>query len=175
MMISRQSLVFNIEQNILTSGQEFVAGHNFSVYQNMDNPNFINPVKDYVSHIHSWLDVFKRGSMMSLMWITLSIMFLAGTKRTNLFSLGYLIGAFVLLWQGSDFYLRPVRTILNWWKMLLGYNVIVIFSKSLLQGVGCVLIQEVISPFISLIPTSAKFALKKQIIIAKNNDNNSNV
>nr|XP_050856684.1 piezo-type mechanosensitive ion channel component isoform X6 [Vespula vulgaris] len=142
MMISRQSLVFNIEQNILTSGQEFVAGHNFSVYQNMDNPNFINPVKDYVSHIHSWLDVFKRGSMMSLMWITLSIMFLAGTKRTNLFSLGYLIGAFVLLWQGSDFYLRPVRTILNWWKMLLGYNVIVIFSKSLLQGVGCVLIQE---------------------------------
>ncbi|XP_043673451.1 piezo-type mechanosensitive ion channel component isoform X7 [Vespula pensylvanica] len=142
MMISRQSLVFNIEQNILTSGQEFVAGHNFSVYQNMDNPNFINPVKDYVSHIHSWLDVFKRGSMMSLMWITLSIMFLAGTKRTNLFSLGYLICAFVLLWQGSDFYLRPVRTILNWWKMLLGYNVIVIFSKSLLQGVGCVLIQE---------------------------------
>ncbi|XP_046824974.1 piezo-type mechanosensitive ion channel component isoform X4 [Vespa crabro] len=142
MMISRQSLVFSIEQNNILSVREFVAGHNFSVYQDMDNPNFINPVKDYVSHIHCWLDVFKRGSMMSLMWITLSIMFLAGTKRTNLFSLGYLIGAFVLLWQGSDFYLRPVKTILKWWNMLIGYNVIVIFSKSLLQGVGCILMQE---------------------------------
>lgn len=148
MMISRQSLVFSIEQSNILAGREFVAGHNFSVCQDMDNPNFINPVKDYVSHIHCWLDVFKRGSMMSLMWITLSIMFLAGTKRTNLFSLGYLIGAFVLLWQGSDFYLRPVKTILKWWNMLIGYNVIVIFSKSLLQGVGCVLMQEVISPSI---------------------------
>ncbi|KAK2582220.1 hypothetical protein KPH14_004571 [Odynerus spinipes] len=142
MMIVRQSLVFSIEKQSILSGREFAAGHNFSVYQNMDNPNFVNPVKDYVSHIHCWLDVFKRGSMMSLMWITLSIMFLAGTKRTNLFSLGYLIGAFVFLWQGSDFYLRPVKTILKWWNVLLGYNVIVIFSKSLLQGVGCVLIQE---------------------------------
>ncbi|XP_043493596.1 piezo-type mechanosensitive ion channel component isoform X2 [Polistes fuscatus] len=142
MMIVRQSLVFSIEQRSIISGREFIAGHNFSVFQNMDNPNFMNPVKDYVSHIHSWLDVFKRGVMMSLMWITLSIMFLAGTKRTNLFSLGYLIGAFVFLWQGSDFYLRPVKTILKWWNMLLGYNIIVIFSKSLLQGVGCVLIHE---------------------------------
>ncbi|XP_020278165.1 piezo-type mechanosensitive ion channel component isoform X3 [Pseudomyrmex gracilis] len=143
MMIVRQSLVFHIEQQSLQSGQDFVAGHNYSVFQDMEKPNFVNPVKDYVSHIHSWLDIFKRGSMMSLMWVTLSIMFLAGTKRTNLFSLGYLIGAFIFLWQGSDFYLRPMKTILKWWNLLIGYNVIVIFSKALLQGVGCVLIKEV--------------------------------
>ncbi|XP_011063269.1 PREDICTED: piezo-type mechanosensitive ion channel component 2 isoform X5 [Acromyrmex echinatior] len=142
MMIVRQSLVFHIEQQYLQPDKDFVAGHNYSVFQDMEKPNFINPVKDYVSHIHSWLDIIKRGSMMSLMWVTLSIMFLAGTKRTNLFSLGYLLGAFIFLWQGGNFYLRPMRTILKWWNMLIGYSVIVIFSKALLQGVGCVLIKE---------------------------------
>ncbi|XP_043467300.1 piezo-type mechanosensitive ion channel component isoform X5 [Leptopilina heterotoma] len=142
MMIVRQSLVFHIEQRSLSTGREFVAGHNYSVYLDMEKPNFVNPVKDYVSHIHNWLDVFKRGFLMSLMWITLSIMFLAGTKRTNIFSLGYLIGAFIFLWHGSDFYLIPVKTILKWWNLLIGYNVMVILSKALLQGVGCVAIQE---------------------------------
>ncbi|XP_018376708.1 PREDICTED: piezo-type mechanosensitive ion channel component isoform X1 [Trachymyrmex cornetzi] len=142
MMIVRQSLVFHIEQQYLQPGKDFVAGHNYSVFQDMEKPNFVNPVKDYVSHIHSWLDIIKRGSMMSLMWVTLSIMFLAGTKRTNLFSLGYLLGAFIFLWQGSNFYLRPMRTILKWWNILIGYSVIVIFSKALLQGVGCVLIKD---------------------------------
>ncbi|KAM0736630.1 Piezo-type mechanosensitive ion channel component 1 [Formica fusca] len=142
MMIVRQSLVFHIEQQSLQSGRDFVAGHNYSVFQDMEKPNFVNPVKDYVSHIQSWLDIIKRGCMMSLMWVTLSIMFLAGTKRTNLFSLGYLIGAFVFLWQGSDFYLRPMRIILKWWNLLIGYNIIVIFLKALLQGVGCVLIKD---------------------------------
>ncbi|XP_015127425.1 piezo-type mechanosensitive ion channel component isoform X5 [Diachasma alloeum] len=142
LMVVRQSLVFRIEARSVATGQEFVAGHNYSVFQDMEKPNFVNPVKDYVSRIHCWLDVVKRGVMLSFLWITLSIMFLAGTKRTNLFSLGYLIGAFVFLWQGSDFYLRPVKTILKWWNLLLGYNVIVIFSKTILQGVGCVLIQQ---------------------------------
>lgn len=143
-MTVRQSLVFQIEQSV-TDGKEFAASHNYSVYNDMEKPNFVNPVKDYVSHIHCWLDVIKRGLLMSLMWITLSIMFMAGTKRTNLFSLGYLIGAFVFLWQGSDFYLRPIKTILKWWNVLIGYNVVVIFFKAVLQGVGCVLIKQVIS------------------------------
>lgn len=142
-MIVRQSLVFRIEHRCEALGQEFAAGHNYSVYSDMEKPNFINPVKDYVSHIHNWLDVLKRGFMMSLMWITLSIMFLAGTNRTNFFSLGYLIGAFLFLWQGSDLYLRPVKTILKWWNVLIGYCIAVMFCKSIFQGIGCVLIQEV--------------------------------
>ncbi|XP_006609654.1 piezo-type mechanosensitive ion channel component [Apis dorsata] len=153
MMIVRQSLVFKIEKRSEATGQEFPAGHNYSVYENIEKPNFVNPVKDYVSHAHTYLDIVKRGVFISLMWIALSIVFLAGTERTNLFSLGYLIGAFVFLWQGSDFYLRPVQTILTWWNLLIGYNVVVIFAKSLLQGVGCVMIEQmqmVACPFIQL-------------------------
>ncbi|XP_043794747.1 piezo-type mechanosensitive ion channel component isoform X2 [Apis laboriosa] len=153
MMIVRQSHVFKIEKRSEATGQEFPAGHNYSVYENIEKPSFVNPVKDYVSHAHNYLDIVKRGVFISLMWIALSIVFLAGTERTNLFSLGYLIGAFVFLWQGSDFYLRPVQTILTWWNLLIGYNVVVIFAKSLLQGVGCVMIEQmqmVACPFIQL-------------------------
>ncbi|XP_061939821.1 piezo-type mechanosensitive ion channel component isoform X3 [Apis cerana] len=153
MMIVRQSLVFKIEKRSEATGQEFPAGHNYSVYENIEKPNFVNPVKDYVSDAHTYLDIVKRGVLISLMWIALSIVFLAGTERTNLFSLGYLIGAFVFLWQGSDFYLRPVQTILTWWNLLIGYNVVVIFAKSLFQGVGCVMIEQmqmVACPFIQL-------------------------
>ncbi|XP_025986648.2 piezo-type mechanosensitive ion channel component isoform X3 [Solenopsis invicta] len=161
MMIVRQSLVFQIEQKHLQSGKDFAAGHNYSVFQDMEKPNFVNPVKDYVSHIHSWLDIIKRAVMMSLMWITLSIMFLAGTKRTNLFSLGYLIGAFIFLWQGSNFYLRPMRTILKWWNMLIGYSVIVIFTKAILQGVGCVLINDLEKSACELVQLLGIACLKK--------------
>ncbi|KAK0083674.1 hypothetical protein PV325_008424 [Microctonus aethiopoides] len=141
-MVTRQSLVFKIEARNIANGTEFVAGHNSSIFHESDKPNFVNPVKDYVSHIHCWLDIVKRGTMMSFLWITLSIMFLAGTKRTNLFSLGYLIGAFIFLWQGGDFYLRPPKVIIKWWNLLIGYNVIVIVLKAFLQGIGCVLIEQ---------------------------------
>ncbi|XP_043288582.1 piezo-type mechanosensitive ion channel component isoform X3 [Venturia canescens] len=161
MMIVRQSLVFRIEARSRATGEEFIAGHNFSVSQEMEKPNFVNPVKDYVSLAQCWLDVFKRGSMMSFMWITLSIMFLAGTNRTNIFSLGYLIGAFIFLWQGSDFYLRPIKTILKWWNFLIGYNVVVIFSKAILQGVGCVLLKQMETSVCWLVQLLGIACLKK--------------
>lgn len=50
---------------------------------------------------------------MSFLWITLAIVFLAGTNRVNLFSIGYLIGAFIFLWHGTDLYLKPIPTILK--------------------------------------------------------------
>ncbi|XP_046586932.1 piezo-type mechanosensitive ion channel component isoform X2 [Neodiprion lecontei] len=143
LMITRQRLVFYIEASQKETGEEYSAGHNYSVYMDMEKPHFINPVGDFVSHAHTWLDVIKRGVLSSLLWISLSIMFLAGTNRTNLFSLGYLVGAFMFLWQGSDFYLRPIRTILKWWNVLIGYNITVIMLKTMLQGIGCVYMNEI--------------------------------
>lgn len=143
MMITRQRLVFYIETTQKGSPEEYPGGHNYSVFMDIEKPHFVNPTSDFVSQAHTWLDVLKRGILSSLLWISLSIMFLAGTKRTNLFSLGYLIGAFVFLWQGSDFYLRPIKTILKWWNVLIGYNITVIMLKSILQGIGCLFIGQV--------------------------------
>lgn len=63
----------------------------------------------------SWLDILKRIVLIGFIWFTLAIVFLAGTNRVNLFSLGYLIGSFIFLWQGNDYYLRPVNVILKWY------------------------------------------------------------
>jgi hypothetical protein len=60
-----------------------------------------------------------------------------------MFSLGYLVGAFVFLWHGEDIYLWPVPYILKRWNMLLGYNVAVINVKALLQIIGCMFLMEV--------------------------------
>lgn len=82
----------------------------------MDNSNkFINVF------VRSWLDILKRIVLIGFIWFTLAIVFLAGTNRVNLFSLGYLIGSFIFLWQGNDYYLRPVNVILKWYCI---YNVL---------------------------------------------------
>lgn len=69
----------------------------------------------------SWLDILKRIVLIGFIWFTLAIVFLAGTNRVNLFSLGYLIGSFIFLWQGNDYYLRPVNVILNWYSIMSYY------------------------------------------------------
>lgn len=109
------------------------------------------------------MDVIKRVVLQGFLWVTLAIVFLAGTNRVNVFSIGYLVGAFVFLWQGSDFYLRPIPKIIKAyeelqitiitiyfqfsfrWNWLLGYNVLVITLKTILQLLGCVFIQEITS------------------------------
>lgn len=88
------------------------------------------------------MDLFKKFLFTGLFWLTLSIVFLTGTNRTNLFSIGYLVGSFIFLWQGSDFYLRPIRVINKWWSYLVTYNVVVITLKAILQVPGCIFIQE---------------------------------
>lgn len=59
------------------------------------------------------MDILKRVVLQSFLWITLALVFLAGTNRVNIFSVGYLCGAFVFLWHGSDLYLRPISKILK--------------------------------------------------------------
>lgn len=83
------------------------------------------------------MDVLKNAVLLGSFWLALAIVFLTGANRVNLFSVGYLIGSFTFLWQGSDFYLRPIDVILKWWIRLIGYNVFVITLKTILQIPGC--------------------------------------
>uniref|UniRef100_A0A336KMZ9 CSON012824 protein n=1 Tax=Culicoides sonorensis TaxID=179676 RepID=A0A336KMZ9_CULSO len=76
---------------------------------------------------------------------------IAGTNRVNLFSIGYLVGSFTFLWQGTDFYLRPIRLILKWWNMLIGYTVFVISLKAMLQIAGCFYIKDLMKGYCWLV------------------------
>ncbi|CAG4944089.1 unnamed protein product [Colias eurytheme] len=135
MFASRQLKVFRIEK---AQGDNYPGGSNSEdIGKDWETPNFVNPVPDFLCYVGSWLDVIKRMVFLGMLWVTLAIMFMTGTNRVNLFSMGYLIGSFIFLWQGTDFYLRPKDAILQWWSWLVRYNVCVVVIKAVLQIPGC--------------------------------------
>lgn len=141
LFVCRQMLVFRIEKQYDdTEGSVFPGGSNKSVIDEINNMGQV-PVThshDFVTFTRNWLDIIKCCVFLGLFWITLAIVFLAGTNRVNIFSIGYLVGSFIFLWQGAEFYLRPIHTILKWWKYLIGYNIGVITLKTFFQIPGCI-------------------------------------
>ncbi|CAH0726071.1 unnamed protein product, partial [Brenthis ino] len=132
---ARQLRVFRVEK---AQGDAYPGGSNSEdIGKDWETTKFVNPVPDFLGYVGSWLDVVKRMVFLGMLWVTLAIMFMTGTNRVNLFSMGYLIGSFIFLWQGTDFYLRPKEAILKWWSWLLRYNVSVVAVKALLQIPGC--------------------------------------
>ena len=77
--------------------------------------------------------MIKYGLFMYGHWVTLIMVFVAGLGGKSLFSLGYLIFAFVFLWKGNDLYLKPMGSVLRKWKMLVFYNVVIVGCKVALQ------------------------------------------
>ncbi|XP_022128318.2 piezo-type mechanosensitive ion channel component isoform X4 [Pieris rapae] len=135
MFSARQLKVFRLEKS---HGDNYPGGSNSEdIGKDWETPEFVNPVPDFLSYVGTWLDVIKRMVFLGMLWVTLAIMFMTGTNRVNLFSMGYLIGSFIFLWQGTDFYLRPKEAILQWWSWLVRYNVSVVVIKAVLQIPGC--------------------------------------
>ncbi|XP_046801250.1 piezo-type mechanosensitive ion channel component isoform X5 [Lucilia cuprina] len=135
LLVNRQKRVFTLE-NIA----DYPGGSNKSVIKdiaNLGKVEFENPTHDFLSHIRNYLDIFKHAVLCGFYWVTLAVVFLAGTNISDFLAIGYLIGAFMFLWEGSDFYLRPIRSITTRWKWLLAYNVANIVIKTSLQMVGC--------------------------------------
>lgn len=154
LFVCRQLLVFRIEEKFKDNSNEFSGGSNQSVVKDIDELGqvpFENPTPDFIAKIRNWLDIGKRILFLVFFWITLAIVFLAGTSRVNLFSIGYLVGSFTFLWQGTDFYLRPIKIILKWWNMLIGYTVFVISLKALLQIAGCFYIKDLMKSYCWLV------------------------
>lgn len=138
----RQMLVFRIEKQYENS--EFPGGSNKSVVDEINklgSGEVSIETHDFVSIQKNWLDIFKCIIFLGCFWITLAIVFLAGSRHGNIYSIGYLIGSFIFLWQGGEFYLRPIYTILRWWKLLVAYNVLVITLKVVLHLPICICIE----------------------------------
>lgn len=70
-------------------------------------------ISGYLFIFRTILDKVKTIIFFSSYWVTLAVIFLSGTNRTTLFAMGYVLCAFVFLWQGNEFYLRPLSTILK--------------------------------------------------------------
>lgn len=99
-------------------------------------PRLFKGRKIYKYHIYyfpekivSCMDVIKRLVFKVQYWITIAVLFFAGTNRVDIFSLSYIICSFVFLWRGTDFYLKPLPNLLRHWNILLGFNISAIAAK----------------------------------------------
>ncbi|XP_061515019.1 piezo-type mechanosensitive ion channel component isoform X25 [Anopheles gambiae] len=145
MFLCRQTVVFRLERE---PPRRFGGGSNQSVlgdFQKLDEGNFQNPTPDFITKVRNWLDMLKRTLFLVSFWFTLAVVFLSGSSRVNLFSIGYLIGAFFFLWQGTDFYLHSIEYILKRWNILICYNVFVIGAKAFLQLFGCLFLEQLVN------------------------------
>lgn len=143
-ILNRQKSIFCIEQRYATN-DDYPGGSNRSVIKDiagLGRVPFDNPTHDFCSYIRNYSDILKNGVLCGFYWFTLAVVFLAGTNIADLLALGYLIGAFIFLWQGSDFYLRPINTIISRWKWLLAFNVSNIVIKTSFQMAGCLFMTE---------------------------------
>lgn len=107
LLMCRQLVVFRIESRYENSVANYPGGSNKSVLKDIDQLGmgpFDNPTHDFIDKIRNYLDILKRFLFIIFFWATLAIVFLTGTSRVNLLSLGYIIGSFIFLWQGTDFY-----------------------------------------------------------------------
>ncbi|XP_058124616.1 piezo-type mechanosensitive ion channel component isoform X1 [Anopheles coustani] len=145
MFLCRQTVVFRLEHS---PPNGFGGGSNGPVledFNKLDEGTFQNPTPDFITKIRNWLDVLKRFLFLVFFWLTLAVVFLSGSSRVNLFSIGYLIGAFFFLWQGTDFYLHSIEYILKRWNILICYNVFVIGAKAFLQLFGCLFMDQLMN------------------------------
>lgn len=143
LLMCRQLIVFRIEARYENSVVSYPGGSNKSVLDDIDKLGtapFDNPTHDFIDHIRNYLDILKRFVFVLFFWAALAIVFLTGTSRVNILSVGYIIGSFIFLWQGTDFYLRPIHVIISWWNYLIGYNVSVVVIKTAIQLVGCLVL-----------------------------------
>ena len=105
--------------------------------KNTSSPTDENPLPNFLIKIRKPVDILKRIIFKGTYWITLTVVFLAGTYRVDLFSLGYLAGSFTFFWCGTDFYFKPMKQILKWWNFMFAYNMFVIIMKLFVKFIGC--------------------------------------
>lgn len=136
MLACRQRHEFRIEEKY--GGKKYAGGRNDSTVA--DIAIIISgqlPIRTHdFLYPRNWLDILKCIVYYSSFWVTLSIVLLAGchnTTRVSAFSLGYLMSSFLLCYIGTNFYKKPIRSILRWWNLLIAFNVLVIAIKSILN------------------------------------------
>jgi piezo-type mechanosensitive ion channel component 1/2 len=167
LLMCRQIIVFRVETRYENSISNYPGGSNKSVLKDIDQLGvvpFENPTHDFIEKIRNYLDVIKRFVFIIFFWATLAIVFLTGTSRVNLLSLGYIIGSFIFLWQGTDFYLRPIFIIMKWWNYLIAYNVWVVIIKTFIQLIGCLLVNHINCTVIKVL-----FFFQRKIFLKKIN------
>ncbi|KAL1505850.1 hypothetical protein ABEB36_005313 [Hypothenemus hampei] len=137
LIMSRQW--FGFKRETKGNSQYSSAGNNESVIHLIDEPDLNNPIPDFTTYVKTYLDASTMFLFRGWFYLSLIATFLAGTMRPSLYSFGFILLASVILWEGSDIFLRPPNKILFRWNCLVGYNIFVMMARTISQIIGCVL------------------------------------
>lgn len=113
------------------------AAHRFRVKYLPTEDEF--EAEDCFSNYTTQSNYLKSIFYVSIYWITLAVVLIAGATKVSLFSLGYLLGCFIFLWLGNDAYLMPLSRLIFSWNWFVFYATLVIFIKVILQLYACYL------------------------------------
>lgn len=131
--VCRQHFAVQIEDRTNKLYQIFPGGSNWTKDSTHRRQH------DFTAGSRTWLDVTKRVVLQYLYLLCLVMLFVTGLRSFSIFAPVYVIGSFIFLWQGSDFFLRPNRAIVRSWKALIGCVLFAIAGRLLLQVPSCVL------------------------------------
>uniref|UniRef100_A0A8C9WR46 Piezo-type mechanosensitive ion channel component n=1 Tax=Scleropages formosus TaxID=113540 RepID=A0A8C9WR46_SCLFO len=92
----------------------------------------------------SYLDMVKVFVFSYFFWLVLSLIFITGTTRINIFCMGYLVACFYFMLFGGNLLMQPVRYLLRLWDWLIGYTCLVIAMKNLLSLGSCVYLEGLV-------------------------------
>uniref|UniRef100_H3B3G1 Piezo type mechanosensitive ion channel component 2 n=1 Tax=Latimeria chalumnae TaxID=7897 RepID=H3B3G1_LATCH len=139
---SLQGQVFEDENK---AAVRIMAGDNVEICRDLDAASFSqhNPVPDFI-HCRSYLDMLKVIMFSYLFWFVLTIIFITGTTRISIFCMGYLVACFYFLLFGGNLLLKPIKSILLYWDILIAYNVFVITMKNILSIGACGYIESLV-------------------------------
>uniref|UniRef100_H2YLP9 Piezo domain-containing protein n=1 Tax=Ciona savignyi TaxID=51511 RepID=H2YLP9_CIOSA len=140
LFVIAQLFVFEHENGEWT---QFGGDNRYLTGADLDQVTLVgNPRKNFMlKKARSVLDQLKGFTFKYMIWVTMAMVFVAGTTRISLFCLGYLISFFYLLSRHQELMMGAPSRLLLVWNVVLGYNVSVITLKVALQVISCVYIE----------------------------------
>nr|AQX17753.1 piezo mechanosensor [Beroe abyssicola] len=103
-----------------------------------------SPGPDYADPSNkSLLNNIKLFIFTYLWWVTAAVLFLNAVMTISVFSVGFLLATFSLLWFGSSLLTRSTEKLLKVWEMVAILSYIVVLVKVILQLPSCVTFQAI--------------------------------
>ncbi|KAL4646317.1 piezo-type mechanosensitive ion channel component 2-like [Arapaima gigas] len=152
---SLQGQVFQDENR---AAVRLLAGENVEISRSLDPQGLskYTTVNNFL-HCRSYLDMVKVFVFSYFFWLVLSLIFITGTTRINIFCMGYLVACFYFMLFGGGLLLRPVRYLLRLWDWLVAYTCLVIAMKNLLSLGSCAYLEGLLQNGCWLIQTFSMF------------------
>uniref|UniRef100_A0A5S6R6C3 Piezo-type mechanosensitive ion channel component n=1 Tax=Trichuris muris TaxID=70415 RepID=A0A5S6R6C3_TRIMR len=174
LVASCQLYVFRVEMQ--HHDKEYIGGDNTPILDKGDSMASReegwneNEIPDFITYCMSGLDMIKAAIFKYFHWLTMLAVFAAGVGGISAFAFGYLIAAFGFLWKGNDLYLKPPRSFVSRWRILLYYNIFAMLLKVALQVVGCVFLSEACNASPSLVQLFSVACIHSDIAPRKDAD-----